>query len=43
MGRRNKIITGNEEARNTNTGKEEKLAGTSTGEAIRKATEPLYL
>jgi hypothetical protein len=37
MGQRNKIITGNEDAGNSNAGKEEKLAGTSTGKAIRKS------
>jgi hypothetical protein len=36
MGQRNKIITGKEEAGNTNTGKKEQLAGTSVGKTVRK-------
>jgi hypothetical protein len=37
MGQRNEIITENEEAGSTNKRKGEKLAGRSTGKAVRKS------
>jgi hypothetical protein len=36
--RRDKVMAGNEEVGQTNTGKEEKLAGTSREDAIRKSS-----